>query len=82
MQEYNLICTFVFVAYSTVMTVSFRTDRSEQTVETQIRLLLEEESDQGVNCLWEQSDLGLHCLLFHLHHFDKIPSGLAYLNVR
>ena len=21
----------------------------------------------------EQSDLGLHCLLFHFHHFDKIP---------
>ena len=46
----------------TVMTLSFRTDRSGQTVQTQIRLLLEEQSDQG-----------LHCLLFHLHHFDKIP---------
>ena len=31
-------------------------------VQTQIRLILEEQSDQG-----------LHCLLFHLHHFDKIP---------
>ena len=50
----------------TVMTLSFRTDRSGQTVQTQIRLLLEEQSDQ-------QSDQGLHCLLFHLHHFDKIP---------
>ena len=39
-----------------------------QTVQTQIRLLLEEQSDQ---CL--------HCLLFHLHVFDKIPSGLASL---
>ena len=38
----------------------------EQTVETQIRLPLEEQSDQG-----------LHCLLFHLHHFDEIPKGLA-----
>ena len=27
-----------------------------------IRLLLEEQSDQG-----------LHCLPFYLHHFDKIP---------
>ena len=44
------------------MTLSFRTDRSGQTVQTQIRLLLEQQSDQG-----------LHCLLFHLHHFDKIP---------
>ena len=43
----------------TVMTLSFRTDRSGQTVHTQIRLLLEEQSDQG-----------LHCLLFHLHHLE------------
>ena len=51
---------------ATVMTLSFRTDWSGQTVQTQIRLLLEEQSDQG-----------LHCLLFHLHLFDKIPKGLA-----
>ena len=42
------------------------TNRSEQTVQTQIRLLLEEQSDQG-----------LHCLLFHL--FDEIPEGLGFL---
>ena len=51
------------------MILSFRTDWSGQTLQTQIRLLLEEQSDQG-----------LHCLLFHLHVFDKIhvhvPSGL------
>ena len=45
----------------TVMTLNFRTDRSGQTVQTQIRPLLEERSDQG-----------LHCLLFPLHHFDII----------
>ena len=50
------------------MTLSFRTDRSGQTVQTQIRLLLEEQSDQ---CL--------HCLLFHLHVFYKTPSGSASL---
>ena len=33
-----------------------------------IRLLLEEQSDQG-----------LHCLLFHWHHFDILPLGLASL---
>ena len=33
---------------------------SGQTVQTQIRLLLKEQSDQG-----------LHCLLFHLHVFGK-----------
>ena len=47
------------------MILNFLTDRSGQTVQTQIKLLLE-----------EQSDKGLHCLLFHLHVFDK---GLASL---
>ena len=51
-----------------VMIQSFLTNRSRQTVQTQIRLLLEEQSDQGP-----------HCLLFHLHHFDITPSGLASL---
>ena len=27
----------------------------------------------------EQSDQGLHCLVFHLHCFDEGPSGLASL---
>ena len=45
-----------------VMTLSFGTDRTGQTVQTQIRPLLKEPSDQG-----------LHCLLFHLHLFDEIP---------
>ena len=45
-----------------VMILSFRTDMSGQTVQTQIRLLLEEQSDQGP-----------HCLLFHLHLFEKNP---------
>ena len=39
-------------------------------MQTQIRLLIEEQSDQG-----------LHCLLFHLHIFDEIPKGLAELKV-
>ena len=46
---------------STIMILNFRTDRSWQTVKTQIRLLQEEQSDQS-----------LHCLLFHLHRFDEI----------
>ena len=52
--------------FITVMSLNFWTDRSGQTVQTQMRLLPEEQSDQG-----------LHCLLFHLHVFDKIPSGMA-----
>ena len=46
------------------MVISFRTDKSGQTVQTQIRLLLEEQSDQG-----------LHCLLFHLHHLEVKHQG-------
>ena len=42
--------------------LSFGTDRSGQAVQAQIRLLLEEQSDQG-----------LHCLLFHLHLFEEMP---------
>ena len=52
---------------ASVMILNFQTDRYEQTMQTQIRLLLEEQSDQG-----------LHCLLFHLHVFDKIPLCLNF----
>ena len=45
----------------TVMILSFRTDMPGQTVQTQIRLLLEEQSDQG-----------LHCLPFRLHRLDSL----------
>ena len=44
---------------TTVKILNFPTDMFRQTVQTQIRLLLEEQSDQG-----------LHCLLFHLHHLE------------
>ena len=43
------------------MVISIRTDKSGQTVQTQIRLLLQKQSDQS-----------LHCLQFHLHLFDEI----------
>ena len=46
---------------TTIIFLSFRTDRSGQTVQTQIRLLLEEQSDQG-----------LHCLLFPMHLLDAL----------
>ena len=45
----------------TVITLSFWTNRSGQTVQTQIRLLIEDKSNQA-----------LHCLLFYLHLFEKI----------
>ena len=46
---------------NTVMFLSFRTDRSGQTVQTQIRL----------------SDQGLHCLPFRLHRLDSLLYGRA-----
>ena len=49
------------------MFLSFLTDRTGQTVQTQIRLLLEE----------EQSDQGLHCLPFRLHGLDSLLYGRA-----
>ena len=44
------------------MILSFGTVRSGQTVQTLIRLLLEE----------EQSDQGLHCLQFQLYILEKL----------
>ena len=79
--HFSILKIIVFTAVKnwnilhTVMILSFRTDRSGQTVQAQIRLtrlLLEEQSDQR-----------LHCLLFNLHLFDKILSDLAsWVNFR
>ena len=52
------------------MILSFRTNRSEQTVQTQIRLLLEEQSDQD-----------LHCLPFRLHRLDSLLYGRATVQI-
>ena len=49
----------------TIIILNIGTDRSEQTVQTQIRLLLMEQSDQG-----------LLCLLFCLHLFEHITALL------
>ena len=55
----SICLLFGSLATHTIMFLSFRTDRSRQTVQTQLRLLLEEQSDQG-----------LHCLQFLLHLLD------------
>ena len=57
-------CFFFWDTLYTVMILSFRTDRPGQTVQTQIRLLLEEQSDQG-----------LHCLPFRLQRLDLLLYG-------
>ena len=62
-----IIIVIIIISTSrTVMILSFRTDMSGQTVQTQIRLLLE-----------EQSDRGRHCLQFHLHRLDSLLYGRA-----
>ena len=48
------------------MILSFWTDRSGQTVKTQIRQFWKEQSDQG-----------LHCLLFRLHLLNTLLCGKA-----
>ena len=50
----------------TVMILSFRTDMPGQIVQTQIRLLLEEQYDQG-----------LHYLSFRVHRLDSLLYGRA-----
>ena len=50
----------------------------EETVQTQIRLLLEETVQTQIRLLLEeQSDQGLHCLPFGLHRLDSILYGRA-----
>ena len=44
------------------MNLSIRTARTDKTVKTLTRLLLEEQSDQG-----------LHCLSFYLLHLQRKP---------
>ena len=48
------------------MILSFRTDMPGQTVQTQMWLLLEEQTAQG-----------LHYLPFRLHHLDSLLYGRA-----
>ena len=56
----------------TVIVLNFPTDKSGQTVQIQIRLLLVEKSDQG-----------LHCLLFHCIFLVKYPKvWYLCLNIR
>ena len=51
----------VFFSLSTVQILCIGTDRSQQTVQTKIRLLLKKQSDQG-----------LRCLPFHQHLLDAL----------
>ena len=57
----NFCQVFWFSSVSTVQILCIGTDRSQQTVQTKIRLLLKKQSDQG-----------LHCLPVHQHLLDAL----------
>ena len=57
----NLHLPSTFLNKPTVKILCIRTDRSQQTVQTKIRLLLKKQSDQG-----------LRCLPFHQHLLDAL----------
>ena len=57
----NLHAICVTLINITVQILCIGTDRSQQTVQTKIRLLLKKQSDQG-----------LHCLPFHQHLLDAL----------
>ena len=57
------LCQIFCFNWVTVIILNIGTDRSEQTVQTQIRLLLMEQSDQGLLCLL----FCLHVLITILH---------------
>ena len=59
LKHFKLLKTTVIILNT--MILSIRTERPGQTVQTQIRLLLEEKSDQG-----------LHCLQFCLHQLEAL----------
>ena len=58
----------MFQMLFTVKALSIITDRTDKTVKTLIRLLLEEQSDQG-----------RHCLSFYLLHLHIILQGKSKL---
>ena len=62
--RYEGVTGMTGIIFLTVIILNIGTDRSEQKVQTQIRLLLMEQSDQGLLCLlfcWHLLNTILHC---------------------
>ena len=59
--EFCAVERLVLFVGTTVQILCIGTDRSQQTVQTKIRLLLKKQSDQG-----------LRCLPFHQHLLDAL----------
>ena len=62
--QYNAAIHGIYSKWSKVLNISNLTKRSPQTVQTQIRLLLKEQSDKGLHCLlfWRIFSESINCL--------------------
>ena len=67
---------------ATVMTLSFLTDMPGQTVQTQIRLLLEEQSDQGLQFCHSVSIIWTHYSMVEPHSLNFRMITTIFLGVR
>ena len=79
----RILC-IMFKMLSTVKKINIRRNRTDKTVKTLIRLLLEEQSDQGLHCL-SYYPLHLHIILqqkpklFNFRIFAVLISGVPIL---
>ena len=62
---FDYLFKYCIIFHHTVKILCIGTDRSQQTVQTKIRLLLKK-------LLKKQSDQGLRCLPFHQHLLDAL----------
>ena len=62
LQSDEISLDHIFMHMHTVKILNFRTDTLGQSVQT----------------LEEQSDQGLHCLLFHLHHLEVLHHSKTF----
>ena len=63
-------CGMMHVKNLAMFTLNILTERHEQTVQTQIKLLLQEQFDQG-----------LHCLPFNQQFLDTLPDSQMICSV-
>ena len=59
--------------HSNLCLIRLSSDKVQITV-----MILSFRTDWSGQTVQEQSDQGLYCLLFHLHHFDKIPLRFGF----
>ena len=62
---FSVLISFFFFSRNTVKNLSIKTDRSAETVQAQIRLLLKEQSDLGLHCLPFQHNYGNYHMIMN-----------------